>query len=462
MGRVLVIVAAIGVLAFPAAMAGHGPTALAQKSQPVYQGKPLDELINELRQSQMERREAALKILKKEIGPEGRAAVPALIQALNDPNAGMRDLAINCLASVGPAAKEAVPALIALVLKDDNWACRGNGAYALGRTGSKAAIPALLKAFGDKKSYVRENAAQAVVMIGPSPEVRKALPMFIAGLADEEYWVRVNSANVLAMFGREAKDAVPVIAKLVDGTKHLSTLSPFYDALAGIGERGVPCLIKVYQRANSEGDDWGRRYIASAIASCGPKATSAVPVLGRMLTDTQDARLKVQLADILAAIGPAAKAAVPTLEKALKETDNRVKKAAALALWRIDPKIAIREGAPAPVTQYWAFIGVPKADFDRNHPIITATACRGERIKLTVNGTPIPLKPAGGWIIGLNGSLRSGKNQLVVTGTFRRPVRIMIESLPNNNVFLRKAVAKGSFAPDHDGSKNKPLVFTVP
>jgi HEAT repeat protein len=51
------------------------------------------------------------------IGPAAKAAVPALIEALNDKGFNVRYWAATSLGQIGPAAKDAVPALIE-ALKD--------------------------------------------------------------------------------------------------------------------------------------------------------------------------------------------------------------------------------------------------------------------------------------------------------------------------------------------------------
>ncbi len=48
------------------------------------------------------------------IGPTAKAAVPALIEALKDPEWDVRSYAAQALGRIGPEAKAAVPALIEL------------------------------------------------------------------------------------------------------------------------------------------------------------------------------------------------------------------------------------------------------------------------------------------------------------------------------------------------------------
>ena len=64
--------------------------------------------------SDFEVRRAAIKALGK-IGPDARAAIPALIRNMKDENAFIREYSAESLGQIGPVAKEAVPQLIELL-----------------------------------------------------------------------------------------------------------------------------------------------------------------------------------------------------------------------------------------------------------------------------------------------------------------------------------------------------------
>ena len=64
------------------------------------------------------------------IGPEARAAVPVLIQALNDPDDNVRRNTVEVLRLIGSEAKEVVSGLIQ-ALNDPNKSVRRNAAWAL-------------------------------------------------------------------------------------------------------------------------------------------------------------------------------------------------------------------------------------------------------------------------------------------------------------------------------------------
>jgi HEAT repeat protein len=100
------------------------------------------------------------------LGPEARAAVPALIEALKGKDTLVRAHAALALGRIGPQASPAVPVLTEL-LGDPEWTVRRQAALALGRIGSEArmAIPGLEKLGHDPDQLVRQAAQEALPMV---------------------------------------------------------------------------------------------------------------------------------------------------------------------------------------------------------------------------------------------------------------------------------------------------------
>ncbi|HEY6554076.1 MAG TPA: HEAT repeat domain-containing protein [Vicinamibacteria bacterium] len=105
-------------------------------------------------------RAAAARILG-EIGPAARDAAPALAQALKDGDPAVRQNAAQALGYIGPGAKVAAPALIT-ALSDKEAPVRRSAAFALGKVGSLEAEAALKTARKDKVEAVR-NAAKVAL-----------------------------------------------------------------------------------------------------------------------------------------------------------------------------------------------------------------------------------------------------------------------------------------------------------
>ena len=97
-----------------------------------------------------------------------------MIAALKDKDEGVRGGAAIALGKIGPAAKDAVPALITAI-KDKHQNVRWRAAEALGKIGpvAKVAVPALNEALTDENEDVRVAAVQALDKIqGGTPSGR--------------------------------------------------------------------------------------------------------------------------------------------------------------------------------------------------------------------------------------------------------------------------------------------------
>jgi HEAT repeat protein len=118
----------IGLAVLPAALAaGCGP------ARPTLAGgKPVDHWVQALRDADARvRRNAAFKL--GNVGSCDPAALPALLGALHDPDAGVRCQAILALVKFGPEAREAAPALARLQRHDPSARVRTYAGKALAR-----------------------------------------------------------------------------------------------------------------------------------------------------------------------------------------------------------------------------------------------------------------------------------------------------------------------------------------
>jgi HEAT repeat protein len=191
----------------PARSVGGGETLLDINWVPLYEDwevgikrilsviKPIppeiQNLISALRSEDRDVRDRAFKALHKIGDP---SSVPGLIEALKDED--FRKTAAKDIRKIGPEAKAAVPAL-SEVLKDKNILVRTEAARALGQIGSeaKAAVPALVEALKDEYAIIRLLAADALGKIGP--EAKAAVSALVETLKDEKEDVRWYSAKAL-------------------------------------------------------------------------------------------------------------------------------------------------------------------------------------------------------------------------------------------------------------------------
>jgi len=101
-------------------------------------------------------------------GSEARPAVPALVKALQSPDALLRSQAALALGAIEPAAADAVPALIT-ALDDPEWSVRRQTVLALGEIGPAArpAVESLRRLqSSDPNGLVRKAVEQALPKIG--------------------------------------------------------------------------------------------------------------------------------------------------------------------------------------------------------------------------------------------------------------------------------------------------------
>ena len=91
----------------------------AAGKEPVSDGRTLSEWVAELKGAAPQTRNAAAYELSG-MGPAAAAAVPALIEALDDPEATVRFPVTVALGEIGPAAKAAVPKLKKMMEEEIN------------------------------------------------------------------------------------------------------------------------------------------------------------------------------------------------------------------------------------------------------------------------------------------------------------------------------------------------------
>ena len=214
-----------------------------------------------------------------------RAAVPVLIQALSDRDPAIREQAAFVLADIGEAAKAAVPHLIQILHQHPESSISGSAAYALEKIGTaavpdliqalndedpslrntavemlarlrgeaQAAIPQLVQALSDEDPVISSSAAIAL------GKIAEAAPGSLAAMA---------------------KKAVPPLVQMMSSTDPALHGSAAY-ALEQIGKDAVPHLIPVL----SHEDPFIRGNVVEALDRIGAAAQDAVPQLIQALSD---------------------------------------------------------------------------------------------------------------------------------------------------------------------------------
>ncbi|MSS70536.1 MAG: HEAT repeat domain-containing protein [Candidatus Latescibacteria bacterium] len=172
----------------------------------------------------------------RDMKEEAAGAVPALVANLScksrgdgDPNDRpfeVRLTAIGALSQAGPAALDAVPALVAMLKgveeleEADGYQFRGLAAWVLQGLGPESArrspevIPALAGALKDEERRVRLNAAAALGAMGPA--TAEAVPALLEALRHPDVLTRRYAALAFGALGEAAAPHVPALVEAHD------------------------------------------------------------------------------------------------------------------------------------------------------------------------------------------------------------------------------------------------------
>ncbi len=250
----------------------------------------------------------------RQIGPEAKGAVPALITVLKT----CADIeAADTLSILDPTRIDGVPALIAGTRSGfDN--IRESSLRAIGRLGpaAKEAVAALIQRL-PSESNLTSPIKETLIRLGPV-----AVPQLTQALEDPA--VRFQALLTLGRMGPLAREAAPAMLKAAQG----DLLSEGLLAIANLGETAGPVLLEAVK------DPVRSRAALRALATLkGTAAASVVAPLAGLLKDPAFAE-KAEVLRTLAELGPVARSAVPAITPLLKDPAEEIQAAAGLALVR--------------------------------------------------------------------------------------------------------------------------------
>ncbi len=206
---------------------------------------------------------------------------PDLITALSDSNPNLRLLAVEIPSELDPI-EASLPALIN-ALKDPDRIVRIAAVEPVARFGKKAhaAIPILEKWLDDKQGYIRLAAAAAIYRIDPGT-ISKMLPVLIRGLESGVSLDQSFAADALGNLGEAGTPALSVLEGLLDGDC-AGVRCDAGNAIWGItGDPANSIRVGVKLLAAEE---WLDRYVgAEHLGALGPVAAPALSDLRRLLT----------------------------------------------------------------------------------------------------------------------------------------------------------------------------------
>jgi HEAT repeat protein len=179
--------------------------------------------------------------------------------------------------------------------------------------------------------------------LGPvgKPAVRELVSL----LSSSNWTIRAFAAGTLAKIGREANVAIPDLIKRL-GDEYAHVRQAACDALAEIGvtqEVVLPALMPCFRDSNDGVFNAALR-TASRI---GVDPSTLLPAVTDQLAQ-KDPRIRYEAAIALGGCGAKARSAIPELLRAVNDADKDVREAAAGALIKIDPSMAVEAKLPPP------------------------------------------------------------------------------------------------------------------
>jgi HEAT repeat protein len=253
------------------------------------------------------RKEAVLALgrIEKEI------AVPMLIDLLRNSVTDVREAAFDALGEMGPAAKNALPALTEILRGPDTAADTANngfygGFYAGGpkmdalqtvcwMSELPEASDAIIAATSVFRGKGEKGLSPSLVFQAMGPNAKPAVPALIGLLQEKSGNTQGYAARALGAIGPSAAAAIPALAGLLDDKDQFVRVSAV-EALGHLGSSAVPTLVQALQNK-----DW---------------------------------LVRAKAAEGLGAIGSAAAPAATALREKLRDGDAEVRRCAAVALGR--------------------------------------------------------------------------------------------------------------------------------
>jgi HEAT repeat protein len=271
---------------------------------------------------------------------EAAAAMSALERTLINEKTEFH-VHLACWALIKANEEAAIRAFIGMLEHGRTARSRGLAATVLGTLGqrARAAVEALRVALEDEDLWVRVGAARALWQI--EGQVNTKLLLTLAQGEEPGYGLRMAEWKDLGPEGQAAVAGLLQALQSPDETIRLC-------ASIALGHMGQSILAKeaVWALAArlKDGSIAVRRAAAYALGKMGPKAGEAVPALIETLQD-MDTDTRLAAASALGDIGPAASTAVPHLGRAIKDGEAVIRTTAAYALGWIGP--AAKAAVPA-------------------------------------------------------------------------------------------------------------------
>jgi HEAT repeat protein/photosystem II stability/assembly factor-like uncharacterized protein len=248
------------------------------------------------------------------------AATPELLAALTNSDPGLRAAAARAIGFTGDRA--ALPALLQGLRQDTDVLAGEQMGEAIGRLGDQSAVPSLLEALGQGNEAVQSRSALALGMLGAA----SAVPLLSHTLETGQPMAQRSAAEALAAIG--TPEAISHLEAPLSSAPMTSARNAAMIGLEAAGAQAVGGLTEALDAQNPA----LRTNAAEMLGWL--KAAQATPELSRALADTNPA-VREQAAWALGEIGTVE--ARQALAQALPtETNAEVRQASQAALARLE------------------------------------------------------------------------------------------------------------------------------
>jgi HEAT repeat protein len=281
-------------------------------------GRAVPSLIASLRSDDLEKRRNAVTMLGY-LGTAAEPAIPQLAELLRNGPESLRDAALRALGTAGAPADLVVPPA-QLALQSEMTDRRRSGAMALAALGndSRAALPDLIAALGDSDNVVKINAARAIGSI--QPPVQASVSPLMDALKSTEVSVQVEVVRALGKMGETSQPAIPAVVELLsNASPELQTV--ISTALGELGSTARSALPEIKKQL-AGGSPATRVAALKAYARIENDADRKVELL---TTGLDDEDLSVRLV-ALAELGELGRAAAPAAEKVYALTEREAER----------------------------------------------------------------------------------------------------------------------------------------
>jgi HEAT repeat protein len=273
-----------------------------------------------------------------------KETLPVLTAALKDrSNFFATQMAKTTLESMGPVAKEVVPALLEAV-REAGVNNPQPGIYVgqiVPKLGPDAITP-LAAALRDDSPQVRTTVITALGTLG-----EKAAPHLAAALPKADGPDRLLIVNVLGRMGPEGGAGAAALAEVLKSDDR-TLVQAAINSLGLLAHRAGPGVLALLDLMRDPKKAQFQPVVGIALGRIGPAARPALPGLLAIVQDEKASdALRLNAARALGGIGPRAREAVPVLERLMPSSKPHVAVRFAEAWWQIDPldeKVAARVG----------------------------------------------------------------------------------------------------------------------